>query len=155
MQKKYSARSFGKIPGARIAVLQAGWHREHTDRMVSACREILESAEAAPVEHHVVPGSYELPLAAKLLAKTGEYDALVVFGAVIRGETDHYKVIVETCIEQFGRVMYDFEIPIVMELMPVHNVQQLIARSSGEHNKGVEAAQAAIEMILWRKKLEL
>ncbi|MCB0346186.1 MAG: 6,7-dimethyl-8-ribityllumazine synthase [Bdellovibrionales bacterium] len=152
MQKEYDTKDVGQVPGANIAILQAAWHSEHTDRMVSACREILESAQAV-VNHQVVPGSYELPLAAKLLAKTSQFEAIVVFGAVVRGETDHYKVIVDTCIREFGRIMYDFEVPIIMELMPVHDIQHLIARSTGRNNKGIEAAQAAIEMISWKRQL--
>lgn len=153
MQKDYDSTEINPAPGARVAIVQAAWHREHTDRMIEACSVLLERAGAS-VEQHLVPGSYELPLATKLLAKSGQFEAIVVIGAVIKGETDHYQVIVDTCTRELGRVMYDFELPIIMELMPVHNIEHLIARSSGSSNKGIEAAKAAIEMINWKRGLE-
>jgi len=151
MKKSHSKEIKQKIPGARIAILQARWHCEHTDRMVSACREILNRAEAKKIKHFILPGAYELPLAAKMAAKSKRFDAIIVFGAIVKGETDHYEVILQTCIRELGRVMYDFEVPVIMEIIPVHNIKHLIERSQGEHNKGIEAAQAAIEIVHWRR----
>ena len=153
MKKAYNTSKTSQIPGARVAILQAKWHNEHTDKMVEACSRILKAAKCAVIEKHVVPGSYELPLAAKRLAKMKVYDAIVIFGAVVKGETDHYEVILQTCIRELGRVMYDFEIPIIMELMPVHDLKHLIARSTGKHNKGIEAAQATIDIIRWTQDI--
>lgn len=153
MKKSHSTENIERIEGAHVALLQARWHSEHTDRMVDACRSLLEKAGCERIDQHVVPGAYELPLAAKLLAKRGTYEAIVIFGAVVRGETDHYQVIVETCTRELGKVMYDFEIPVIMELMPVSDIQQLVARSSGEHNKGFEAALAAAEMVRWKRRI--
>src|SRR5262245_29465457 len=117
MKKSYLQTAIQEVPGARVAVLQARWHGEHTGRMVEACKELLEQARCAAVDLHQVHGSYELPLAAKTLAKLKRYDAIVVIGAIVKGDTDHYKVILDTCIRELGRVMYDFEIPIIMELL--------------------------------------
>ena len=142
------------IPGSKIAILQASWHEEHTNRMVEACAAILTSAKCDQVDHFKVPGSYELPLAAKRLAKLKRYDALVVVGAIVKGDTDHYKVILETCIREIGRVMYEFEIPIIMEILPVHKIEDLISRTQGFHNKGIEAAMAAIETIHWHRSIK-
>jgi 6,7-dimethyl-8-ribityllumazine synthase len=153
MKKTYDSVSQKKLPGTKIAIIQSRWHNEHTDKMVAACMELLKKAECEQIEHHVVPGAYELPLAAKKLARIGNFDAIVVFGAIVKGETDHYKVILNTCTTELGKVMYEFEIPIIMELLPVHDVQDLIARSAGDNNKGIEAADAAIEMINWVKSL--
>ena len=154
MKKEYSRKITQKISGAHIAILQSRWHSEHTDRMVSACKEILEKSSVKNIEHLVLPGAYELPLAAKIAAKSKRFDALIVFGAIVKGETDHYEVILQTCIRELGRVMYDYEIPIIMEVMPVHDLKHLIARSNGKNNKGIEAAQAAIEMIAWMRSFD-
>lgn len=123
--------------------------------MVLVCEDILKNAGCSEVALYQVPGSYELPLAAKKLAKLGRFDALVVFGAIVKGDTDHYQVILDTCIRELGRVMYDFEIPIIMELLPVHRIEDLIARSEGPHNKGIEAGQAAVETVAWHRSLSV
>lgn len=149
MQTIYDSSLSGVIPGARIAILQSKWHSDYTDSMVTVCRELLEKAQASEIDHHVVPGCYELPLAATKLARSFRYDAIVVFGAIVKGETDHYTMILDTCIQEFGRLMCEQEIPIVMEIMPVHDIEHLAARSSGPHNKGIEAAKAAVDMLLW------
>lgn len=153
MQKTYDKTKVVSINGARIAIVQAKWHSEHTDKMIAVCMELLEKAGCAAIEVHQVPGSYEIPLAAKLLAKQKKYDAIAVFGALVKGDTDHYHVILETCIRELGKVMYDYEIPIIMELLPVHKLEHLIARTQGDQNKGIEAAQATIDIISWRRTL--
>jgi 6,7-dimethyl-8-ribityllumazine synthase len=137
---------------ARIAIIQAGWHRAYTDLMIRALRKALEGAteEDSPsveIEQFSVPGCYEIPLAAKKLAATSCYDALVIFGVIIRGETDHYQVILDTCIRELGKVMYDFEIPIINEILPADSIDLVKARSKGKFNKGREAAAALIEML--------
>ena len=152
MQKKYTDHNLPTITGAKVAVVQAAWHREYTDKMILAFTERLHKAGCDSVEQHLVPGCYEVPLAAKLLAKKHQFDAIAVFGAILKGETDHYEVILQTCIRELGRVMYEFEIPVIMELMPISDIAQLAARSQGEHNKGIEAAIAAAEMISWTRE---
>jgi len=148
MKKNYNALEIQRVsPNLKVAIVQAQWHAEHTDKMVQACQEVLQRSGVSDVKHVRVPGCYEIPLVAKKLAKTGEYSAIVVFGAIVKGETDHYQLILETCIRELGKVMYDFEIPIINEILPVHKLQHLIERSTGSSNKGIEAAQVAIEMI--------
>lgn len=136
-----------QIPGSKICILQALWFHEHSDRLVEASREILNQAGCATIDLVQVPGSYEIPLTAKLLAKEQRYDAIIVYGIILKGETDHYEVILQTCIRELGRVMYEFEVPIIMEILPVHSEEQITARTSGAHNKGIEAALAVIDII--------
>ncbi|HEY9787704.1 MAG TPA: 6,7-dimethyl-8-ribityllumazine synthase [Candidatus Obscuribacterales bacterium] len=154
MKKTYDLSKTGKIPGARIAIIQASWHKEITDRMVEAAANILENAECQAIDVYIVPGSYEIPLTAKKIAKTGKYEALFVFGVILKGETDHYDVIVQTCIRELGKVMYDWEIPVIMEILPVRDIEHAVARTQGENNKGIEAAQAAIDLISLYRKLQ-
>lgn len=148
MKKSYSADHISRVPAnQRVAIVQSRWHSEHTDRMVGACSEILSECGVAEVQLVKVPGCYEIPLTAKRLAKSGRFAAIVVFGAIVRGDTDHYQLILDTCIRELGKVMYDFEIPIINEILPVHTLEHLIERSTGDGNKGIEAAQAAVEML--------
>ncbi len=148
MKKTYTTENIPELAqGLNVVIVQAQWHAEHTDRMVEVCAEILEARGVSQIDRVKVPGCYEIPLMAKLLAKSGKYSAIVVFGAIVRGDTDHYQLILETCIRELGKVMYDYEVPIINEILPVHRIEHLIERSSGAGNKGIEAAQAAIDTI--------
>ncbi len=154
MKKAYDKSTSQKISGARIAVVQASWHKELTDRMVDASKQILKDADCSGVEVFVVPGCYEIPLTAKKLAKTGKYDAIIVYGIIVKGDTDHYEVILQTCIRELGRVMYEMEVPIIMEILPVHDIAHAIARTEGDNNKGIEAAKATVELIALYRDIE-
>lgn len=147
MKTDYDATHIEEVEGAKVAILQANWHSGHTDNIVEACVSLLEKAKCEDIDLYVVPGSYELPLAAKKLAKLSKYDAIVVVGALIKGDTDHYQVILDTCVRELGRVMYDYEVPIIMEILPVHSEEDLIVRTRGSGNKGIEAALAVSEIV--------
>ena len=154
MQQTYSQADVPNIEGARVAILQAKWYAEHTDTLVVHATRVLVDAgvESDAIDHHVVPGSYELPLAAKRLAEMQCYDAVIVIGAIIKGQTYHFEMIVDTCTDLLGKVMYDYDLPILMEVLAVMNEEQLIARASdNDQNKGIEAAMAAAEIIAWRR----
>lgn len=154
MQQAQSTTGIPQITGARVAILQAKWYSEHTDLMVKHAKETLAKAGVGEedVDVHLVPGSYELPLAAKRLAEQGKYDAIIVIGAIIKGQTYHFEMIVDTCTDLLGRVMYEYDVPVLMEVLAVMTKEQLIARSSDdENNKGIEAAVAAAEIVAWRR----
>lgn len=156
MKKTYTTEHIPELAqGSIVAIVQAQWHAEYTDQMVDVCTQILEARGVSEIKTVKVPGCYEIPLMAKRLAKTGKYSAIVVFGAIVRGDTDHYQLILETCIRELGKVMYDFEVPIINEILPVHQLEHLIERSSGAGNKGIEAAQAAIDTIRAYQNLQI
>lgn len=94
-----------------------------------------------------VPGAFELPLAAQRLATSGEVDALITVGAVIRGETAHFDYVAGHASNGIGRVGLDTGIPITLGLLTTENSEQARERSGGKvGNKGFEAALAALEM---------
>ena len=156
MKKLYSIEKVLSVPkNTRVGIVQAQWHAEHTNKMVGVCAEILEASGVVETVRVPVPGCYEIPLMAKTLAKTGRFSALIVFGAIVRGDTDHYHLILETCIRELGKVMYDFEIPIINEILPVSKLEHIIERSTGTGNKGIEAAQAAIDTICAHEALKI
>jgi 6,7-dimethyl-8-ribityllumazine synthase len=144
------------IPGARIAVLQSKWYREHTDRMLEKCRQVLQKAQCTNIAQHVVPGSLELPLAAKLLARsTARPDAIICFGAILKGDTYHFDIVLKGCSEGLARVSLDEQIPIINEVLPVTSIDQLHKRSADDqYNKGIEAGLAAAEIVAWIRSLE-
>lgn len=94
-----------------------------------------------------VPGAFELPLAAKSMAETGKYAAVVCLGAVIRGETPHFDLVAGETARGIMRVGLDSGIPVIFGVLTTDTVDQAEDRAGGEHgNKGWDAAAAAIEM---------
>ena len=155
MKKAYSVSELPRIKGAKVAILQSKWHREYTDLMVAKCTEILLEAECDAPEYHVLPGSLELPIGAQtLLNRLGHnLEAIVCFGAIIKGDTYHFELVSQECVRGLGAISREFQIPIINEVLPCSTIEQLIQRSSdNEFNKGIEAALAAIEIIAWRRK---
>jgi len=153
MKTAHHSKTIPEIAGSRIAILQSKWYREHTDRMVERCIALLLQAKAAKPEVHILPGSLELPIGAKTLAlKTPGYEALICFGAVLKGETYHFELVMNECIRGLGSTALKHDIPIISEVLPCTTLDQLIKRSGpDEFNKGIEAAIAAAEIVAWRR----
>lgn len=143
-----------KAPG-RICILKSKWYPEHVESMARACEAILSQAGYSDIEQYTLPGSLEIPLAARdLLAEdgAGKIDAVICFGVIVKGDTLHFEMISEESMRGLGQVMHEFRRPVVVEILPVFDIQQAIDRSSDdEFNKGIEAAVAALEMIHWRR----
>ena len=95
-----------------------------------------------------VPGAYEMPLAAARLAQTGQYDAIVALGAVIRGATAHFDYVAGECNKGLSQVSLQNNIPIANGVLTVDNLEQAIERAGTKAgNKGADAAMTALEMI--------
>ena len=143
-------------PG-RVAILKSKWYPEIVDSMVGVCRAALEDRGFKQVEEHTLPGSLELPLgAADLLAMDaeGEIDAVICFGVIVKGETLHFEMISGECMRGLGNVMLEYRRPVIIEVLPVFDIEDARARAADdEYNKGIEAAAAAIEMIAWRRSI--
>lgn len=143
-------------PG-RIAILQSKWYPEIVGSMSSVCQRVLRDAGYERVEVHTLPGSLELPLAAAdlLAGDTAlEIDALICFGVIVKGETLHFEMITNECMRGLGAVSVQYRRPVVVEVLPVLDIEHARARAADdEFNKGYEAAVAAIEMIHWRRSI--
>jgi 6,7-dimethyl-8-ribityllumazine synthase len=100
------------------------------------------------VEVFWVPGAFEIPVMARLMAVSRKYDVLIALGAVIRGETAHFEYVAGPCAEGIMQVQLETLIPIGFGVLTVENVEQAAARSRPDDtNKGFEAAEVALEMI--------
>ena len=143
-------------PG-RICILQSKWYPELVQSLSEACQQVLGQAGYTDIHTHTLPGSLEIPLAARdLLAQDVEQqiDAIICFGVIIKGDTLHFEMISEESMRGLGSVMHDFRRPVVVEILPVFTMQQAVDRASDdEFNKGIEAAVAAIEMVAWRRSI--
>jgi len=101
-----------------------------------------------------VPGAFELPLAAKKLAKTGQFDAVICLGAVIRGATPHFEYISAEVSKGIANVGLDTEIPIAFGVLTTDTIEQAIERAGTKAgNKGWDAAMTAIEMVDLLRKI--
>lgn len=145
-----------RIEGARVGILQAKWYKEDTDRMVACCTEALRTLGAEEPEIFPVSGSLEFPIMSQtvLRKKPGHFDALICFGAILKGETAHFDMVKDGCLQGLMRVMLDESTPILIEVLPITDIEQLKKRSDDNpFNKGLEAAVAAAETIAMRRGL--
>jgi 6,7-dimethyl-8-ribityllumazine synthase len=131
--------------GLRIAIVRARFNDHLTSRMATACLAELERLEVddGDIKHLTVPGALEIPLALKMLAESGDYDALIALGCVIRGETYHFELVANESGAGITRVGLDHQIPIANAVLTVENEAQAWARAE---EKGRDAARVAVEM---------
>ena len=141
--------------GLVVGVVSTRWNAEIVERLrAGAWRAIEQSgAEGRDIS---VPGAFELPFAAKAVIESGTVDAVVVIGAVIRGETTHYELVADGCARGVMEVQLMTGTPVGMGVLTVENEAQAFARSEagGGHNVGEEATLAAIEMALLSRQEE-
>lgn len=136
--------------GLRIGLVKARWNSEIVDRLEAGVdRGLLHlGVPASDILVETVPGSFEIPMGARILALSGSVDAIITLGAVIRGETTHYELVSEGAANGVQQVQLETGIPIAFGLVTVENRDQALARSEGPggHNVGEEAALVAVEM---------
>ena len=134
--------------GLRVAVVVARFNEVVTHQLLSGALETLASLGVRDDDISVawVPGAFELPLVAKTLAKTQNFDAIICLGAVIRGETGHYEMVAGQASSGAGAVGMDTGIPTIFGVLTTENLEQAINRAGGKSgNVGSSSAMAAIE----------
>jgi 6,7-dimethyl-8-ribityllumazine synthase len=135
--------------GLRVAVVVSRFNHLISARLLAGTAQELEERGCRADDVHVawVPGAFEIPLAARALAETGRYDALVTLGSVIRGGTPHFDYVCRAVTDGVRDVMRDTGVPVAFGVLTTDDAEQALARAGGaEGNKGCEAARAAIEM---------
>ncbi|CAN5830583.1 6,7-dimethyl-8-ribityllumazine synthase [soil metagenome] len=143
---------FNGVPngeGRRYAVLASRFNNSITSRLADGAMDALirHGASSEDVDLVWVPGAWELPFAARRLAQTERYNAIVVVGAVIRGDTPHFDFVAGEASRGLADASSEYEIPIGFGLLTTDNMEQAEARAGGEFgNKGWDAAIAALEM---------
>ncbi len=142
--------------GLRFGVVVSRFNDFITSNLLTGALDVFSQCGVDEDDLKVlkVPGAFELPQAAKKLCSTGNYDAIVCLGAVIRGETSHFDYICAEASRGVGQVGLEFNVPVLFGVLTTENLEQAVARSgSGTSNKGRETALAAIEMATLYKKL--
>ena len=140
----------------RVVIVASRFNRDIVDRLLSGALDALEQTGTGRDEVRVVrvPGAFELPLAARRLADSGEYDAVVGLGCVIRGETSHFEHISRAVTDGLERVSLDSGVPVGFGVLTTDTVDQALARSGGgAGNRGYDAAVAALEMVQLLREL--
>lgn len=143
--------------GARFAIVWSRFNRPVVSKLLDGARDCLTehgvSEEAVYVAE--VPGAWELSYAARQLARSGRFNAIIALGAVIRGGTPHFDYVCDGATQGLLRVMLDTGFPIAFGVLTTDDEQQAFDRAGGSHgNKGRDAALTAIEMVLFDRKLE-
>ena len=135
--------------GLRVAVVCSRFNDAVTERLLAGAVDglVRHGVDEASIVVAWVPGAFEIPLAAARLAGSGEVDAVICVGAVIRGATGHYEHVAGQCAAGIQRAQLDTGVPVVFGVLTTDTSEQAMERAGGKAgNKGFEAATAAIEM---------
>lgn len=139
-----------EVKNARVAIAVATWNSDITYALRDGALEVLHAQGFADedVDVFYVPGAVELTFAASHLIEASAYDAVIVFGCVIRGDTPHFDYVCQSVTQGVTALNADCDTPVIFGLLTVENEQQALDRIGGPHgHKGREAAEAAIHMI--------
>jgi 6,7-dimethyl-8-ribityllumazine synthase len=138
----------------RVALVVARFYEQLADRLVAGARAVLDEAGVTDIEEFTVPGAYELPLAAKLVAESGRFDGVVCLGAVIRGETTHYDYVCGESARGIQDVQLQTGVPCSFGVLTVENLEQALARSGGgKRDSGRHAAEAVLALLAVKRQL--
>ena len=144
--------SFNNASTLKIGIVIARFNDLITNKILSGCLDCLSrhgldtSKTSDQVDIVWVPGSFELPIAAKTLLKRKNYDVIVALGAVIRGETSHYDVVISEASKGIAQVSYENNVPIIFGVLTTDTMQQALERAGIKNNLGWNYALQAIEM---------
>ena len=144
------------VRGARFGIVLGRFNGFIGERLLEGAIDTLvrHGADLSQIEVVRVPGAYEIPLTAKLMAASKKYDALIALGAVIRGATPHFEYVAGESSKGLAQVMMQFDLPVAFGVLTVDSIEQAIERAGTKAgNKGVDAAMSAIEMVLRLKTL--
>lgn len=154
----YDKDSLPKAEDFKIGIVVSEWNHDITEGLYKGAKKVLnENAVASQnIIRYNVPGSFELIYGAKKLQQTPhhKFDAIIVIGSVIQGETKHFDFVCEGVTQGIKDLNIQSDIPVIFCVLTDNTKQQAIDRSGGKHgNKGAEAAVAAIKMAHLRKTL--
>ena len=144
--------SFTNASTLKVVIVIARFNDLITNKILSGCLDCLKrhGLDTSDVSNQVdivwVPGSFELPIAAKTLMKKKSYDVVIALGAVIRGETSHYDVVVSEASKGISQVSNENNVPIIFGVLTTDTMQQALERAGIKNNLGWNYALQAIEM---------
>ncbi|MCP9815988.1 6,7-dimethyl-8-ribityllumazine synthase [Synechococcus sp. GreenBA-s] len=143
---------FNEASGLRVAVVVARFNDLVTGKLLSGCLDCLSrhgidiSPSSSQLDVAWVPGSFEIPLVAQRLATSGRYQVVITLGAVIRGDTPHFDVVVAEVSKGVAAVARDTGIPVIFGVLTTDTMQQALERAGIKSNLGWNYGLEAIEM---------
>lgn len=143
--------------GLKVGIVAGRFNEFITGKLVSGAEDALRrhGVEESNISIAWVPGAFEIPIAAKKMAASGNYDAVITLGAVIRGSTPHFDFVSNEVAKGVAAVGLQQEMPVIFGVLTVDSIEQAIERAGTKAgNKGYEAAVSAIEMANLLKNLE-
>jgi 6,7-dimethyl-8-ribityllumazine synthase len=146
-----------KADGLKIAVVVGRFNEFITGKLLDGAKDCLLRHGLDKDNLHIawVPGAFEIPLAAKKLAETKRYDAILCLGAVIRGSTPHFDYVAGECAKGVAKVSLDTNLPVIFGVLTTNTIEQAIERAGTKSgNKGWECALSAIEMAQLMRRIE-
>ncbi|MCM1309816.1 MAG: 6,7-dimethyl-8-ribityllumazine synthase [Bacteroides sp.] len=140
--------------GMRIAIVCTQWNEHITTLLADGANQTLADA-GADTETFIVPGAIELTYAAQRIIDSRQFDAVIVFGCVIKGETPHFDYVCQSVTQGITALNADGPIPVIFGVLTVLNLQQALDRCGGPAgHKGIEAAQTAISMVDFSRRFD-
>jgi 6,7-dimethyl-8-ribityllumazine synthase len=141
----------GQVSGAgrRVGIVCGRFNDLITSRLLDGASNALAVHGVTEDDVTVVwvPGAFEIPFTAKVMAQSGRYDAIVTLGAVIRGDTAHFEFVAGECARGIQDAQLETGVPIIFGVLTTENLDQALERSSDEHNVGEESTRTALEMV--------
>lgn len=140
--------------GMSVAVVRTRWNEQITSLLADGALKTLSDA-GAEADEYVVPGAIELTYAARRLVDSERYDAVIVLGCVIKGDTPHFDYVCRSVTQGITSLNADGAVPVIFGVLTVLNEQQALDRCGGPAgHKGVEAAQTAMQMVSFSRSLD-
>ena len=143
-------RELPSASGFRFAIVATRWNEALVSRLIEGALDALKESEASDDAWEIfrVPGSFEIPLCALKAAESGEFDAVICLGVIIRGDTPHFDYVAAETARGISEGSLISGVPLLFGVITADNVEQANARAGTKHdNKGYEAAMAAIEVV--------
>ncbi|AIL65930.1 6,7-dimethyl-8-ribityllumazine synthase [Rickettsiales bacterium Ac37b] len=133
----------------KIAIIVSKFNLTITRKLYQSTVKTLKSLDLKDNQINTiwVPGAIEIPITAKYLALTKQYQAIICLGVVIKGETSHFEYVCSQVSYGCQKLALEYTIPIIFGILTTYNIEQALARVRGKKNKGVELAKTALEMI--------
>ena len=144
------------VRGSRFGIVITRWNSFVVENLLAGALDCLKrhGADENDIEVVYVPGAFEIPLVVKKMAASKKHDAIITLGAVIRGGTPHFEYVAGECVKGMASAMMQYEVPVAFGVLTVDSIEQAIERSGTKAgNKGIEAAESALEMVSLLKQL--
>lgn len=146
-----------QLEDVRIAIAVAEWNSEITMALCDGAVDTLKKHGVADndIEVFQVPGAIELTYAASQIIETSNFDAVIVFGCVLRGDTPHFDYVCQSVTQGVTSLNADCDIPVIFGVLTVDTMQQALDRIGGPAgHKGIEAAETALKMVSFKRSFE-